>query len=250
MPATVARRAPRANKATGNRCGFRLDAPRINGYNHKHSLIRRGQENCRIFFQERHTAPQLFVGRKRWRQKHRGPVHDRTPRGERAEAIVGVAQFFLAHCDLNNMRIVERPGTAGGISLANIAAGTAMSLDRVKGALADLQSCGYVGGYQKREIRKGKYCGLVATRWFTRSFWQSIGMWRSLNKFRGRPDNAPSPKPAGRLVAQLAEQKSNAPRVDQDLENRIRAVEFELGRKHPEWTPDEVSAAARARFRR
>jgi hypothetical protein len=53
----------------------------------------------------------------------------------------------------------------------------------VKGALADLRSCGHMGGHQVRERNAAGFFPR-AQRWFTPRFFRALGLWRDLCSVR------------------------------------------------------------------
>lgn len=208
------------------------------------------QEGARRLYQDRKSG-RLYQGRTRRRHRERGRFHDRLPRGERAEAIALVAQTMLGQMTIGNMRIVNI-STGRGLSIAQLGGVTGMSIERVKGAVHDLVSCGYLGGFQARKIREGTYRGEIATRWITRELLKAIGCWRAFNRFRSGDSKTAARAasgPARRIVDDLARAKSAPDPRAGELAAKIAALEFEIGREHPTWTAAEVAAAARARLR-
>ena len=185
------------NPNGGNRCGYLVTAPRFLDVRHPHPLIAALQDAARLLYQRRADGL-LWLGRRRTRHRERGERHDRLPRGERVEAIALVVQDMAAHLDLATLRIVDYSDDQG-VSLSRYAADCALSVDRVKGAIADLKSCGYIGGRQKREIRNGRYRGCKATRWILRPLLEVLGRLAGRNfvrwifKLRGRGVRPTSP---------------------------------------------------------
>lgn len=223
----------------GNRCGFLLSLPRFLP-EIPHLLIGDFQRRARRLFHER-GRQSFFWHRRRTRASERGragTVHDRAPRGERAEAIVLVAQNCLKHMEIRNLRIVSAPGSQEGVSVSVHAEETGLSIDRVNGAFADLKSCGLIDGYQRRdELPNGKYRGLVALRWFTEKFFDLLGALKKLLRFRkGAPNvNTPPPKPAP------------APELSGPLKRKVESLKWIVAHEHPEFSIEQVEQEARRR---
>lgn len=253
---TIAQTGPTVKLPTGNRCGFVLTEPRFLAANHRHPFIARMQQEARRMFTERHSG-KLYTGRQRIRTKDRqafGQYHAKGPKGERAEAVALVLADMFGHTNLANLRIIDY-GTDEGISLSRYATNCGISIDRVKGAIADLRSCGHLGGYQKREIKRGKYCGLVATRWLTRELLKALGLWRAYVAMK-KGDQPKQPSeidtsssgPAHRLVNDLASKLAVRTPEQNALQARISALEWIIGQDNPTWTVAEVAAEARRRL--
>ena len=215
---------------SGNRCGFVLARPRYFEQFFPHTVIAEIQARSSEFYEGRSGS--IYIGRKRWRCKARGEYHDRTPRGERAEACARLVAAMAARLDLKTLRLVDYR-TGGGISVNRWSTVTGLSVDRVKGAIHDLAACGHIGGFQPREERRGQYRGLVAVRWFTRGLLERFGVWS-----RVRP---PSP------TRQAASRPFNpAPEQTPETDPETRSAEFRIGGQHPEWSAEQVAAAAAA----
>ncbi len=149
----------------------------------------------------------LWAGRRRWRQRARGELHDRArPRSERREAIAIVVEYLAHFVQVTNLRVL-RFTKGEGVPLDDVAAATSLSIDRVKAAIADLTSCGYLASFQPRAKTDAGYRGRPSVRWFTAKFLHAIGLWRALCRTRERlglrpPRERPNPRARG-FVAQL-----------------------------------------------
>jgi hypothetical protein len=228
-----------ASNKKGNRCGFLLSLPRFLP-EHPHPFLADIQRRAQRLFRDRRGKVAFYWGRKRTRKSAAGAagtVHDQAPRGERAEAIVLVAQNSLKHMEIRNLRIVARPGSQDGVSVAVHARETGLSIDRVNGALADLKSCGLLDGYQRRdELPNGKYRGLVALRWFTEKFFDLLGALKKLLRFRKGPNvNTPKPTPAP------------APEPTGPLKRKIESLKWIIAHEHPEFSLEQVEQEAHRR---
>lgn len=226
----------------GNRCGFLLSLPRFLP-EHPHPLIADIERRCQRLFRERQGKNKFFWGRKRIRASKRGAsgtVHDRPARAERAEAIAMVAQCCWKHTELRNKRILARPGLDVGMTVADIARETGFSIDRVKGALYDLQSCGYINGYQRHdELPNGKFKGLPAMRWWTDKFLETMGVAKKLKAFL---------KGGGVLV--IIKPKAPEPEPETPtgpLRRKIESLKWIVAHEHPEFSLDQVEAEAQRR---
>ncbi len=236
---------------SGNRCGFVWENPRIApGIEAGKQFLRRVQEAVCVFFYERDS--EYYLGRKRWRNKDRGLYHKYVVRPERAEAIVIVLQFWVARLELSNLKIRDYP-RKHGCSLSTICTETGLSRDRVKGAIHDLKSMGYVGGHQPKEIKNGKWNGRIAERWLTKKFFEVLGLLKSLRRLRKRPmvgEDDTRNENAVALVGDLVGMKATKSHHDEQREHELRRLEFEVGHQHPSWTPAQVTDHAKALLRR
>jgi hypothetical protein len=213
---------------TGNRCGFQLATPRYLSQFFPNTIVSDIQKRSTAFFEERSGS--MYIGRRRMRNKHRGEFHERSPRGERAESIARLVATMAARLNFKTLRLVDYR-TGKNISVERWARLAGLSIDRTKGAIHDLSSCGYLGGYQEREEKlDGRFVAHVSTRWFTRQLLERFGVWERL-----RP---PPKRAASRPFKTLPEPEPDDPEK--------RGLEFEIGRANPDWSPEAVAAAAAA----
>ena len=232
---------------TGNRCGY-SNAP-ILGPPHPHPFIERAREQAKRLFTERHTG-ELWRNRKRWRRRvGGGNFQSRNPRGERAKATSQVSRFLLGRMDLKNLRVIDLK-TGAGISIAEIAKGAGVSVDRCNAALFELTCCGHLRGRQDRYVNEdGETRGEIASRYFTRRFFASLRLWRAFCRVKGLDKATPEPPLDGRIVGQLATAKAMPAHDLVDKRAKIAAVFLQLKLKHPEWPDRVLQLTANARFR-
>jgi hypothetical protein len=190
------------NAKTGNRCGYQRGRFRLwttdNGWAALPFLRLAQRAVVKITETD---DPWFFAGRRRVRRADElGELHDRLPRGERRESMCMVGQFLLSFMQVKNMRLLQfESGT--GVSVWKIAHRTGLSVSRVKGALADLSSCGFLGSYQPREklgkdaFGKDTFRGRVAVRWVNSRFLKLLGIWRAFCRMR-KAMGMPPPKDA------------------------------------------------------
>jgi hypothetical protein len=147
----------------------------------------------------------FFAGRRRIRHRERGELHDRLPRGERREAMAIVGQYLAPFVQVANLQVLAFPRNAG-IDRETIARETGLSIDRVKGAIGDLKSCGYLGGFQPREEKPEGLRGRAAIRWLTGHFLKALGLWKAFQRLREILGLKPlrGDAPITRMVPQLA----------------------------------------------
>lgn len=210
------------NAKTGNRCGFQPGRWRLwcDG-NGPAALPFLGLVQRSVTRVLDTNDPWFFAGRRRQRRSDRevlGDLHDKLPRGERREAMADVSQFLLQYMQVKTMK-VQVFATGAGVAVATIAARTGLSINRVKGALADMASCGFIGGYQRRDkTSDGGYRGHVAVRWFTSRFFKLVGVWRAFIRLR-KVLRLPAPRDSAAddattgFIVRAQRQRWNRPRV-------------------------------------
>lgn len=128
--------------------------------------------------------------------------HRPVPRSERREAIGLVLQYLGRHVQVSTLRIVRFGG--GGVSIRSVVRGTGLTRDRVTGALADLRTAGYLGGYQPRDAGTR---GRPSIRWLTLKAIKWLGLWRSfcaLRRYLGLSEPIEPSPPIRATVGTLA----------------------------------------------
>jgi len=156
--------------------------------------------------------PWMFAGRKRLRHKELGKLHKRRPRPERIDAYIIVLRFMAAHVQVkHNLRVLRFPKLSEGIPIDSESAhmtikrSTGISRSRIKDAIADLESMGYLHSYQPRENKPEGYRGRPSVRRFTFKLIKAIKQWGAFKRIRkvlGMDPPRDHPTPAQRYVTQ------------------------------------------------
>jgi len=198
----------------GNRCGFDLAKPRCYtdgaGFAKLEFLARLQDAIWNLCTRD----PFKWAGRRRIHHKERGILHDRPiPNAIRMEAIRIVLQFMAVNCQVkDNLRILYYPKFKG-VPIDDIIDATGLSYSRVKWAIADLTSVGFLHSYQPREETAAGWRGRPAIRRFTFKLLKAIGMMGSYKHFRKTEGMKPPREPIETSPALAYVERARARRI-------------------------------------
>jgi hypothetical protein len=237
----------------GNRCGHDPEHPVL-------ELAVAIKPNLPPIIYELVGAIKALVYWQRWKFSALGEQK----RSERMEAIVRVLIALTVHTDLVSLRVGFLPRDADpwfrGVTAEQIARWTDMKVRRVTRALNDLRWAGYITSIQPRELtNEGEWRGLAAVRNLTLKFFTHLGMKNKVDSARndacarlrrahaeGRAERIRARRQRRRATKTITSMANAATApVEQERRQREwnRVVEV-LREQHPEWSSDELRAAA------
>jgi len=192
--------------------------------------------------------------------------YDDPKRSERLEAIVLVLQVLVFRTDLVTNRVGTPPGTRDewfrGITADYIARWTGLRLGRVTRALDDLRGQGHLKSVQPCELDEatGEYTGLAAVRNITMKLWTRLQLKNEFDTARNdacrrtmrareeaRQRTRRVRRERQRVAAKTSRLATDATPPPDDGEAKQREwnrIVAELRAQHPEWTSEELRAAA------